>query len=59
MDLAIDLHNSTVRSLLQEHGGHEIRNEGDSFVMSFHDASDAVSFSLRVCAALSYTAPVY
>jgi class 3 adenylate cyclase len=49
MDLAIDMHNSTIRNLLEGHGGHEIRNEGDSFVMSFHDASDAISFSLQVC----------
>jgi hypothetical protein len=28
MDSAIDLHNTIVRQLLDEHGGHEIRNEG-------------------------------
>ncbi|KAF5841954.1 hypothetical protein DUNSADRAFT_10125 [Dunaliella salina] len=48
MDQAIAMHNTTIRELLEEQGGHEIRNEGDSFVMSFHDASDAVRFCLQV-----------
>lgn len=29
MDKAIDLHNRCLRKLLEELGGHEIRNEGD------------------------------
>eukprot|EP00983_Pelagomonas_calceolata_P030765 966050-Pelagomonas_calceolata.AAC.3 len=52
MDQAIAMHNTTIRELLEEQGGHEIRNEGDSFVMSFHDASDAVRFCLQLCCEL-------
>lgn len=48
MDRAIDLHNSTIRLLLDEFGGHEIRNDGDSFTLSFHDALDGVKFCLKV-----------
>ncbi|GLC47090.1 hypothetical protein PLESTM_002024900 [Pleodorina starrii] len=47
MDRAIDLHNAALRSLIDEFGGHEIRNEGDSFTLSFHDAVDAVMFCLK------------
>jgi class 3 adenylate cyclase len=48
MDRAIDVHNQTIRALLEEYGGHEIRNEGDSFTLSFHEAPDAVRFCLKV-----------
>eukprot|EP00798_Chlamydomonas_sp_ICE-L_P011640 gene11640-34349_t len=47
MDRAIDLHNSTIRSIMDDYGGHEIRNEGDAFTVSFHDACDAVRFCLK------------
>ncbi len=42
------MHNSTMRDLLDEFAGHEIRNEGDSFALAFHDAIDAVQFALKV-----------
>lgn len=48
MDVSIDLHNRELRALLDELGGHEIRNEGDSFVISFHDALDGITFCLKV-----------
>ncbi|GLI69538.1 hypothetical protein VaNZ11_014183 [Volvox africanus] len=47
MDRAIDRHNTVLRRLIDEFGGHEIRNEGDSFTLSFHDAVDAVMFCLK------------
>ena len=47
MDRAIDLHNSSMRALLDEFGGHEIRNEGDAFTLSFHDAVDGVKFCIK------------
>ncbi|KAG2425877.1 hypothetical protein HYH02_014940 [Chlamydomonas schloesseri] len=47
MDRAIDMHNVALRQLMDEFGGHEIRNEGDSFTLSFHDAVDAVNFCLK------------
>ncbi|GIL74902.1 hypothetical protein Vretifemale_4726, partial [Volvox reticuliferus] len=34
MDRAIDRHNTVLRRLIDEFGGHEIRNEGDSFTLS-------------------------
>lgn len=48
MDRAIELHNVAMRRLVDEMGGHEIRNEGDSFTLSFHDAVDAVMFCIKV-----------
>ncbi|KXZ45229.1 hypothetical protein GPECTOR_57g519 [Gonium pectorale] len=47
MDRAIDMHNVALRSLLETFGGHEIRNEGDSFTLSFHDPVDAVTFCIK------------
>eukprot|EP00798_Chlamydomonas_sp_ICE-L_P013869 gene13869-19794_t len=47
MDGAIDLHNTTMRSMLDDLCGHEIRNEGDSFALAFHEAADAVDFCLK------------
>ena len=52
MDAAINLHNECIRGLLDEFAGHEIRNEGDSFTLAFHDALDAVQFCLRAQEAL-------
>jgi class 3 adenylate cyclase len=48
MDRAIYLHNATMRRTMDEFAGHEIRNEGDSFAVAFHDALDAVKFCLEV-----------
>ena len=48
MDRAIDLHNAMMRGMMGEFAGHEIRNEGDSFTIAFHDALDAVKFCLKV-----------
>ncbi|GAX81539.1 hypothetical protein CEUSTIGMA_g8967.t1 [Chlamydomonas eustigma] len=47
MDMAIEIHNTTLRGLLDEFAGHEIRNEGDSFTLAFHDALDAVKYCLK------------
>jgi class 3 adenylate cyclase len=48
MDRAIDMHNTCVRKVLDDFAGHEIRNEGDSFVIAFHEAEDGVRFALRL-----------
>lgn len=53
MSKAIDMHNSMMRELLDEFAGHEIRNEGDSFALAFHDAIDAVQFCVKVRARVS------
>lgn len=33
---------------LRRYAGHEIRNEGDSFVVAFHEALDGVKFCMKV-----------
>ena len=48
MDRGIDLHNQSLRAMADEFAGHEIRNEGDSFTLAFHDALDAVKYCLKV-----------
>lgn len=37
-----------MRGLLPEYGGHEVRTDGDSFTLAFHDAIDAVEYCLKV-----------
>lgn len=51
MGAAVDQHNVVLRSLLDEHGGHEVRTDGDSFTLAFHDAADAVAYCIQVRAA--------
>jgi class 3 adenylate cyclase len=48
MDRAIDMHNTCIRKVVDDFAGHEIRNEGDSFVIAFHEAEDGVRFALRL-----------
>jgi hypothetical protein len=37
-----------IRSFLEEMGGHEVCTEGDAFILAFHDAVDAVKWSVKV-----------
>ena len=37
-----------MRELLEEFGGHEVRTDGDSFTLAFHDALDAVRYCIKV-----------
>jgi hypothetical protein len=48
MDLALQLHDATLRTLLFQHKGHEVTTEGDSFTVVFHDAMDALHWCLHV-----------
>ncbi len=48
MGRAIELHNAALRGLLEEHCGHEVRTDGDSFTLAFHDGVDAVEWCLQV-----------
>jgi class 3 adenylate cyclase len=48
MDLALQLHDGTLRTLLFQHKGHEVATEGDSFTVVFHDATDALQWCLKV-----------
>jgi class 3 adenylate cyclase len=48
MDLALQLHDATLRTLIFKHLGHEVTTEGDSFSIVFHDATDALQWCLQV-----------
>ncbi|GBF89534.1 adenylate cyclase [Raphidocelis subcapitata] len=52
MDDAVERHNQVLRALLEEHGGHEVRTDGDSLTAAFHDAVDAVRWAVAVQEAL-------
>ena len=53
MRRALDLHNKTIRKLIPEHAGYEYNTEGDAFAIAFHEASDAIAFSLAMQLALN------
>ena len=46
MDKAIDVHDHVIRSQLGRFNGYEVTTEGDAFLMAFHDASDAIAWSI-------------
>ena len=46
MDKAIDVHDHVIRTQLGRFNGYEVTTEGDAFLMAFHDASDAVAWSI-------------
>lgn len=46
MDKAIDVHDHVVRTQLGRFNGYEVTTEGDAFLMAFHDASDAIAWTL-------------
>jgi hypothetical protein len=48
MDAAIREHHAVIRRLLLRHGGYESATEGDSFILAFHTAHDAVLFSSQL-----------
>jgi hypothetical protein len=48
MGYALELHDNVLRSLLLQHGGHEVTTEGDSFTLVFHCPHDAVAWCLAV-----------
>eukprot|EP01065_Artemidia_motanka_P012775 TRINITY_DN17054_c0_g1_i1.p1 TRINITY_DN17054_c0_g1~~TRINITY_DN17054_c0_g1_i1.p1 ORF type:complete len:1172 (+),score=256.68 TRINITY_DN17054_c0_g1_i1:69-3584(+) len=43
---ALELHNSTARLLINEYCGYEVKTIGDSFMVAFADASNAVLFGV-------------
>ncbi|GLI69051.1 hypothetical protein VaNZ11_013593 [Volvox africanus] len=47
MDAAMQVHDATIRSLATLHDGYESANEGDSFVLAFHDPVEAVRFAIK------------
>jgi class 3 adenylate cyclase len=46
MAVAIRVHNDLLRSLLHEHGGYEVKTEGDAFMCAFADPFVAVRWCL-------------
>ncbi|WIA17584.1 hypothetical protein OEZ85_014409 [Tetradesmus obliquus] len=48
MTLAQEVHDSVMRSLIGRYCGYEVTTEGDSFTIAFHDAFDAVCWSLAM-----------
>lgn len=46
MDKAIDVHDHVIRTQLGRFNGYEVTTEGDAFLMAFHDASDAIAWTL-------------
>ena len=51
MKAAHEMHNDTLRSLLEIHSGYEVKNEGDAFMVAFSDVVDAMEWyeSLIFC----------
>ena len=45
---AVDMHNEVFRDQLGVHNGYEVRTEGDSFVVVFQDARDAVACAVAI-----------
>ena len=46
MDKATDVHDHIVRTQMARFNGYEISTEGDAFTIAFHDAADAVAWSI-------------
>ncbi|GIL56783.1 hypothetical protein Vafri_12094 [Volvox africanus] len=52
MDVVFNLHHDCMRRTAVRCGGYESQTEGDSFIIAFHSANDAVRFALAVQQAL-------
>lgn len=52
MGLALELHNQLLREELARTGGYEVKTEGDSFMVAFRSALEAVRWCLHVQEAL-------
>jgi class 3 adenylate cyclase len=48
MDMALKEHHTVMRRVIREYGGYESSTEGDSFIVAFHNAFDALSFARTV-----------
>ncbi|KAJ3009870.1 cysteinyl-tRNA synthetase [Thoreauomyces humboldtii] len=48
MRTALRLHHSVMRKLLRQTGGYEVKTEGDAFMVSFQNVSNAVEWCLTV-----------
>lgn len=49
MAQAVSQHSNVIRRAAWTHYGFVVGQEGDSFILAFRDACDAVAFCLQVC----------
>ena len=59
MDKAIDVHDHVIRTLLPRYNGYEVTTEGDAFLLAFHEASDAVAWSLATQQVCFWLVPLF
>ena len=52
MQEVLNVHHTTLRSLLDKFNAYESATEGDSFIIAFHSAADAVAYAAAVQIAL-------
>src|SRR5690349_19948819 len=52
MRTALEVHDRVLRTLLAEHGGHEVKSQGDSYMVAFTSAVVAVRWCLEAQQAL-------
>jgi hypothetical protein len=43
----LQVHHTTLRSLLDKHNGYESATERDSFILAFHSPSDALAYAIE------------
>ncbi|KAJ9444361.1 Adenylate cyclase [Diplonema papillatum] len=55
MKRALKIHNKLIRTSIQEHGGYEVKTIGDSFMVAFTGAFEAVLFAMDVQQSLLLT----
>ena len=48
MTECMDIHNATIRAVLEEHGGYEVKTVGDSFMVAFQDPVASVKCALKI-----------
>src|SRR5690348_7094343 len=52
MEQALELHNALFRRLIAEHGGYEVKTEGDAFMIAFSTPANALACASAVQTAL-------
>jgi predicted ATPase/class 3 adenylate cyclase/Tfp pilus assembly protein PilF len=52
----LEIHNQELRTAIEEHGGYEVKTEGDAFMISFVEPRQAMRFAMTVQERLHQTA---